>query len=305
MSPEQIKGLNADTRSDIYSLGIVFYEMITGQYPFKAKDETRLYEELKRPEEIASDIPSRISDIIMKLLEKSPDRRYQNCHDLLDDLEKCKHSEKTQPVKVQKQKLSFLEKLSFFKILSALILILGSAWFFFSHRFENKISPDQNKTASFESILGNIKILGRKKEADFVQIWTNKPEFKIGDTISYYFISQKDCYLILINLSSAGEIIQIFPNKFNPNLFVQKGKKYVVPEDSQDIGLEVTGPPGQDEIIAIAGENPFDLFSPEFENQQFFQLDKNNMELLNKISLNIQTAEKSDLAQKRMVYSIK
>ncbi len=102
MSPEQIKGLPADKRSDLYSLGIVFYEMITGQFPFSSKDTSRIYETPCRPEKHVADIPDKLVDVIMKLIENSPDMRYQDCHELLDDLKKSQSavyfSEKTQPV---------------------------------------------------------------------------------------------------------------------------------------------------------------------------------------------------------------
>ena len=92
MSPEQIQGLQADGRSDLYSLGLVFYEMITGTHPFGGKDVTSLcyahvHEIPKKPEVGCPDIPRDVAAIIMKLLEKSPDQRYQDACDLLKDLE--------------------------------------------------------------------------------------------------------------------------------------------------------------------------------------------------------------------------
>lgn len=91
MSPEQIKGDPVDARSDLYSLGLVFYEMMTGNHPFKGKDSTAIYyaqahEIPARPETQRPDIPRDLGAIIMKLLEKIPDSRYDDGGALVNDL---------------------------------------------------------------------------------------------------------------------------------------------------------------------------------------------------------------------------
>lgn len=91
MSPEQIKGQGVDARSDLYSLGLVFYEMMTGAHPFKEKDSTAIFyaqahEIPPRPETKRPDIPRAMGAIIMKLLEKNPDSRYADGGALLKDL---------------------------------------------------------------------------------------------------------------------------------------------------------------------------------------------------------------------------
>jgi serine/threonine protein kinase len=87
MSPEQIKSLPSDKRSDIYSLGIVFYEMVTGRHPFEGKDMFAFYhahvsEIPPRP----PGVPEPVVDIIMKMVEKAPENRFQNSRQLLKSL---------------------------------------------------------------------------------------------------------------------------------------------------------------------------------------------------------------------------
>jgi len=96
MSPEQTGRINrsVDYRTDLYSLGIVFYEMLTGCVPFESDDPLgMIYSHIARkptfPTEIDSDIPQTISDIVMKLLSKPAEERYQNGLGLTADLEKC------------------------------------------------------------------------------------------------------------------------------------------------------------------------------------------------------------------------
>ncbi len=96
ISPEQTGRMNrwVDYRTDMYSLGIVFYEMLTGKIPFISEDPMELiYSHLAvapvPPEELNPDIPKAVSDIVMKLLHKNAEERYQNALGLSADLDLC------------------------------------------------------------------------------------------------------------------------------------------------------------------------------------------------------------------------
>src|SRR3979490_3617049 len=88
MSPEQAKGIKVDARSDLFALGIIFYEMLTGISPYKA--DTALATLLKRtqerpqpPAEVDATIPKAISDVVMKGLEMDRDLGFSTARTIL------------------------------------------------------------------------------------------------------------------------------------------------------------------------------------------------------------------------------
>jgi serine/threonine protein kinase len=98
MSPEQIKGKAVDGRTDIFSLGVMLYEMTVGQKPFRGQDiATVLYHILNEdpvpPNQVNPTIPMGVSSTILKALSKSPHLRYDNCRELLDDLKNYRPGE--------------------------------------------------------------------------------------------------------------------------------------------------------------------------------------------------------------------
>ena len=94
MSPEQASGEKVDQRTDIWALGIILYELLTGELPFKADYDAAwtyviLNKDPLKPSELDRKIPAQIDAIVMKMLEKDRDKRYSNIEEFFKDLEEA------------------------------------------------------------------------------------------------------------------------------------------------------------------------------------------------------------------------
>ena len=114
MSPEQIDGRDVDARSDIFSLGVVLYELLSGKYPFRGEHEAAMVYSImnEEPDPVQKHIPEASSELIHifnRALEKDPEDRYQSVQEMLIDMRRLKkdtgpvsrHSAATRPIPTQ------------------------------------------------------------------------------------------------------------------------------------------------------------------------------------------------------------
>ncbi|MEE1057085.1 MAG: Stk1 family PASTA domain-containing Ser/Thr kinase [Acutalibacteraceae bacterium] len=93
IAPEQARGDRTDGKSDVYSIGVMLYEMLTGQLPFEADSAVsvaimQLQSNPKPPREVNPDIPMGLEEIILRAMRKEPSQRYQSAEEMLKDLQK-------------------------------------------------------------------------------------------------------------------------------------------------------------------------------------------------------------------------
>ena len=112
MSPEQARGESVDYRSDIFSFGVVMYEMVTGRSPFKARNKAPVdimhsvaHDEPPRVSEVNRSVPRQLEAIIDRAIQKDPADRYQSTLELLDDLRKLKHDSGSGGIVIRKAML--------------------------------------------------------------------------------------------------------------------------------------------------------------------------------------------------------
>jgi non-specific serine/threonine protein kinase len=100
MAPEQLKGLPPDPRSDLFSLGIVLYQMVSGRRPFEGESSAEIITAILRDKppplsELKIDLPARLGTIVKRCLAKNADNRFQSAQELRDELQTLQHEVET------------------------------------------------------------------------------------------------------------------------------------------------------------------------------------------------------------------
>jgi TolB-like protein/Flp pilus assembly protein TadD/predicted Ser/Thr protein kinase len=184
MSPEQTRGEELDHRTDIWSFGIVLYEMLTGNQPFKgAYDQAIIYSILNEEPEL-NNMPEEYSHILKKALAKSPEERYQKTSEMLNDLKALKGDSiaktgmrETHVVKpVKKTKMRWIISFSVIFIMAAV-----SVYYLFFNKDEGTVSKTSGKEMIVVMPFQNLGPQDEKYFADGVTDEIRSKLASIGD----------------------------------------------------------------------------------------------------------------------------
>ena len=102
----------------------------------------------------------------------------------------------------------------------------------------------------------------RTVEQFTIELKVDKPVYRIGDDVIIIVRVNRDCYLSLYNVSTLGEVTQIFPNRFAGDNLIQKDQVYRIPAESDTFDFAIEGPPGIERVRAVGTMANVNFFEP-------------------------------------------
>jgi eukaryotic-like serine/threonine-protein kinase len=194
MSPEQVLGKSVDARSDLFSFGIVLYEMATGQLPFKGDTSGAIFDSILHkvatlPVRLNSEIPTELEHIICKALEKEPAVRYQHASEMKADLTRARRDSTSvhldredlnRTVNSASGRTQIYKKMPWIVGIVAIILAVSAmVMFLWNRRPHGALSTSPTPTAIAVLPLQNV---GSDKDADYLRLALAD---EIAGTLSY------------------------------------------------------------------------------------------------------------------------
>lgn len=175
ISPEQASGKPIDPRSDLYSVGVMLYEMVTGTLPFSADSPVsvalmQIHNTPRPPRALCPELPLGLQQIILRAMEKDPDRRYQSAREMLRHIvalknnpdiifnlsgaQKEEEEEDPMPMRKRKEKATMLPIIT--GVLTAFLLVGAVTGFYIMSRVIKAQKADAAQTIKVENFVGQV-----------------------------------------------------------------------------------------------------------------------------------------------------
>ena len=233
MAPEQIECKPVDGRTDLYALGLIMYEMLTGDVPFQAESTFQLMykranEAPPEPKAANPDIPDWLNQVVMKCLERDPARRYASARAILNDLELQQSPSGFSPsmsIRLPQMAVNVPVKKRTLVAILASALVVTSGLAVVGYRYMHKASTEQVAVAPQHRVaVLPIKVLGDEGQLGYV-----------GTGITEALIS-KLSQLKELNVASAFAVQKVNADKPVPEIAKSLGVSYVVQGSVQGSG---------------------------------------------------------------------
>jgi eukaryotic-like serine/threonine-protein kinase len=181
MSPEQVRGDELDTRTDLFSFGVVLYEMVTGVLPFRGETSGVIAEAILNrtpvvPVRLNPDLPAKLEEIINKALEKDRKLRYQSAAEIRTDLQRLKRDSDTTRsagATAQAESKSARKSIRWGTVTGVALVVAGLAvggWLFFSRKAHALTDKDTIVLADFTNTTGDPVFDGTLRQGLAVQL---------------------------------------------------------------------------------------------------------------------------------------
>jgi tetratricopeptide (TPR) repeat protein len=163
MSPEQVRGEELDTRTDLFSFGVVLYEMVTGVQPFRGETagviaEATLNRRPVEPVRLNPDLSPKLEEILHKALEKDRNLRYQNAADIRTDLRRLKRDTDSSRVPLEEESEASKRAGKLWKVTVpvTVAVMLATGGYFYVHRTPKLTEKDTIVLADFTNTTGDV-----------------------------------------------------------------------------------------------------------------------------------------------------
>ena len=211
MSPEQARAKELDNRTDLFSFGVVLYEMATGTQPFRGESEATIYDAILNrdplpPTELNRKVPAKLEEIIHKALEKDRNLRYQNASDIRTDLQRFRRATESHKMGAVLEAAPRAAKRRLLWAAATLILIVGAAVvsYFWFHRPAKLTDTDTIVLADFANTTGDpvfddtlktalsvslnqspfLNVISESKVTETLKLMTRSPDTKLTPDVT-------------------------------------------------------------------------------------------------------------------------